>query len=134
VEQRGFSGMDVASNDLFSLAEQKLGWLENRQRVLARNVANADTPNYQPRDEQPFESALSAFTVAPVQTNPMHMSASDAEPGVVTVSSSERAPDGNQVSIESEMTKVADTDSQQLFVTNLYSKYMAMFDTALGKG
>ncbi len=126
--------MDVSSTDLFGLAERKLGWLEDRQRVLAQNVANADTPKYQPRDEQPFASALSAFTITPVQTNPMHMSASDAEPGVVTASSSERSPDGNQVSVASEMTKVADTDNQQRFVTNLYSKYMAMFATALGKG
>jgi flagellar basal-body rod protein FlgB len=126
--------MDMSSTDLFGLAEQKLGWLENRQRVLASNVANADTPNYQPRDEQPFESALSAFTVTPTQTNPMHMSASDAEPGVVVVSSGNRAPDGNQISIEAEMTKVADTENQQQLVTNLYSKYMSMFATALGKG
>ena len=126
--------MDVSSTDLFGLAEQKLGWLENRQRVLARNVANADTPNYQARDEQPFESALSAFTVAPVRTNPMHLSAADTEAGVVVARSGDRAPDGNQVSIEAEMTKVADTDDQQRFVTNLYSKYMSMFATALGKG
>ena len=126
--------MEVSSTDLFGLAERKLGWLEDRQRVLAQNVANADTPKYQPRDEQPFASALSAFTITPVQTNPMHMSANDAEPGVVKVSSNGRSPDGNQVSVETEMTKVADTDNQQRFVTNLYSKYMAMFATALGKG
>ncbi len=126
--------MDVSSTDLFGLAERKLSWLEDRQRVLAQNVANADTPNYQSRDEQPFGSALSAFVITPVQTNPMHISAVSAESGVITVRGDGRAPDGNQVSIETEMTKVADTDNQQRFVTNLYSKYMAMFATAIGKG
>ncbi len=126
--------MDVSSSDLFSLAERKLGWLEDRQQVLARNIANSDTPNYQPRDERPFESTLSALDVAPVQTSPMHLSGSSPDAGIITVQSTDRAPDGNQVSVESEMTKVADTDNQQRFVTNLYSKYMSMFSTALGKG
>ena len=126
--------MDVSTTDLFGLAERKLGWLEDRQRVLAQNVANADTPNYQSKDEQPFGNALSAFTITPVQTNPMHLSTANAMSGVITVRGSGRSPDGNQVSIETEMTKVADTDNQQRFVTNLYSKYMAMFATALGKG
>ncbi len=126
--------MDVSSSDLFSLAERKLGWLEDRQQVLARNIANSDTPNYQPRDERPFESTLSALDVVPVQTSPMHLSGSSPDGGIITVQSTDRAPDGNQVSVESEMTKVADTDNQQRFVTNLYSKYMSMFSTALGKG
>lgn len=126
--------MNGVSNDLFGLAEQKLGWLEDRQRVLARNVANANTPNYQPQDEQPFASALTTLGLAPVQATPMQMSIGAADAGVVAVRSSERAPDGNGVSIEAEMTKVADTDNQQRLVTNLYSKYMAMFATALGKG
>ena len=126
--------MTVSTTDLFGLAERKLGWLENRQRVLAQNIANSDTPNYQSRDEQPFGSALSAFSIEPVQTNPMHISAASTGSDVTAVRSDGRAPDGNQVSIEAEMTKVADTDNQQRFVTNLYSKYMAMFATALGKG
>lgn len=126
--------MDVSTTDLFGLAERKLNWLEGRQRVLAQNIANADTPNYQSHDERPFESVLSAFTVALVRTNPVHISTANSETGIIAVRSSGRAPDGNQVSIETEMTKVADTDNQQRLVTNLYSKYMAMFATALGKG
>lgn len=126
--------MDVSSTDLFALAERKLGWLEQRQQVLARNIANSDTPNYQPRDEQPFNSAVSALSVTPVQTSPMHLSGGSPDAGLITVQGSDRAPDGNQVSVENEMTKVADTDNQQRFVTNLYSKYMSMFSTALGKG
>ncbi|MHA1152522.1 MAG: flagellar basal body protein, partial [Alphaproteobacteria bacterium] len=30
-------------------------WLSQRQKVLADNIANADTPNYQPRDLNPSE-------------------------------------------------------------------------------
>ncbi len=126
--------MDVSSTDLFGLAERKLDWLESRQRVLAQNVANSDTPNYQARDEQPFSSSLSALTVTPVQTNAMHIAGGGTDAGTIAVRGSGRSPDGNEVSVEAEMTKVAETDNQQRFVTNLYGKYMAMFNTALGKG
>ncbi len=126
--------MDVSSTDLFAMAQRKLGWLESRQQVLARNIANADTPNYQPQDERPFDETLSTLSVTPVQTSPMHLAIGGSDPGVVAVQGDSRSPDGNSVSVESEMTKVADTDNQQRLVTNLYSKYMSMFATALGKG
>ena len=130
----GPGGMELSSTDLFGLAERKLDWLQNRQRVLAQNVANADTPNYQARDERPFSSTLSALEVTPVQTDAMHLAGGGTDPGTFEIQSSGRSPDGNAVSVEAEMTKVAETDNQQRFVTNLYGKYMAMFNTALGKG
>ena len=126
--------MDVASTDVFAMAQRKLGWLEERQQVLASNVANADTPNYRPSDEAPFASALSELSLTPVLTNPMHIAIGDPQAGIIPEQSDGRAPDGNEVSIEAEMTKVADTDNQQRMVTNLYGKYMSMFETALGKG
>ena len=45
----------------------------------------------------------------------------------------ERAPDGNAVSIEEQLTKVADTDGAHALVTNLYRKYLGLYRIALGK-
>ena len=42
--------------DLLALTERRMAWLENRQRVLAGNIANADTPGYLPRDVRSFAS------------------------------------------------------------------------------
>ena len=39
---------------LFSMLRSRLGYLAERQRLIAENVANADTPNYVPRDLRPF--------------------------------------------------------------------------------
>ena len=41
-----------ASGDLPGLAalRTRMQWHQERQRVLAENVANSDTPNYKPRD------------------------------------------------------------------------------------
>jgi flagellar basal body rod protein FlgB len=45
----------------------------------------------------------------------------------------EKAPDGNQVSVDVQMEKIAQTDSQHEAVAAIYQKYISMFRMALGK-
>lgn len=47
---------EARAPDLLKLTERRMAWLETRQRVLAGNIANADTPGYQPRDVRSFAS------------------------------------------------------------------------------
>ena len=59
---------------LFALAEQRLAWADQRQAVLAQNVANAATPGFQPSDLPSFASTLaSVASVTPVRTQPGHL-------------------------------------------------------------
>ena len=126
--------MSAGQSDLLSLAATRLQWLDDRQRVLARNIANSDTPGYVPRDEQPFSSTLADQVSAPVQTSPLHLSGTLDTGSAVVARPRQRSIDGNAVQVDEELTKVADTDTQQRLVTNLYGKYMSMYSTALGKG
>ncbi len=126
--------MDAGQSDLLSLAATRLQWLDDRQRVLARNIANSDTPGYVPRDEQPFSTTMANQVSAPVQTNPMHLSGTLDTSSTVVTRPTQRSIDGNAVQVDEQLTKVADTDTQQRLVTSLYSKYMSMYSTALGKG
>jgi flagellar basal-body rod protein FlgB len=124
-------GTDIA---LFDVAEQKLQWLDARQSQLSQNIANADTPGYRARDVKPFASALDQFTITPARTSPLHLAAYSIDlPGTVEATA-ERAPDGNDVALEDELTKVAQDDTSQALVGNLWTSYMGMFMTALGKG
>lgn len=51
--------MDFSKIPLFQGLVQKMGWLAQRQQVLARNIANANTPGFKPKDiEKPDFSAL----------------------------------------------------------------------------
>ena len=118
--------------DLLSLAADRLQWLDDRQRVLARNIANSDTPGYVPRDEQPFSATLANQVSAPVRTDPMHLSGTLDTASTVATRPRQRSIDGNAVQVDAELTKVADTDTQQRLVTGLYGKYMSMYSTALG--
>jgi flagellar basal-body rod protein FlgB len=126
--------MNTGQTDLLGLAASRLGWLDDRQRVLARNIANADTPGYVPRDEQSFSKSLADQTMAPAQTNAMHLAGSADLAGTTMERPRQRSIDGNAVALDEQMTKVADTDTQQRLVTTLYGKYMSMYSTALGKG
>ncbi len=128
--------MDPTRIAVFDLAEQRLAWTERRQALLARNVANATTPSFHPQDLVPFAQTLSRMSaVAPVRTQPGHMS------GTVDTSAQSparnrpaaRAPDGNTVALDKELTKVADTETIQSLTTAVYKQYMGMFNSALGR-
>jgi flagellar basal-body rod protein FlgB len=41
--------------------------------------------------------------------------------------------DGNGVMLDEQLIKVADTETTQNLVTNIWKTYMGMFSTALGK-
>ena len=125
------------SNDgisLFDLAEQRLGWLDRRQGVLAQNIANANTPGYVPKDLQPFAQTLAQAMPELAMTNPAHLRGPAAlgrtDP---RQRPAEKAPDGNAISVEDQLTKVADTDGAQALVTNLYHKYLGLFRIVIGK-
>lgn len=129
--------MALTDIGIFDLAQKRLAWLSQRHTLLAQNVANADTPHFQPRDLVPFAATLSRSAAAaqPVRTNPMHLAGSQ-DNGLATdntILPEQRAPDGNAVSLEQELTKVAETVDAHQLVTNLYSAYFGMFRTVIGR-
>lgn len=63
----------------------------------------------------------------------MHLAGTSSGQSVQRIRPRERAPDGNSVSMEDQLTKVADTAGTQELVANLYRKYHGMFRTALGR-
>ena len=60
--------MDLNKLDVFRLTNSKMGWLSERQTVLAQNIANADTPGYKAKDLKApdFSSMLNKGTNVPV--------------------------------------------------------------------
>ena len=123
--------MDPTEIGLFRLAEQRLAWVDRRQELLAQNVANANTPGYRPQDLAGFSGLLGSIALA--QTSPMHISAAGHAAAEALQHVAERAPAGNGVSIEAEMSKVADTAGIQELVLNLEHGYMGMFRTVIGR-
>ena len=50
--------MDLASTKIAALASSKMRWASERQKIVAENIANADTPRYRARDLVPFSALL----------------------------------------------------------------------------
>jgi len=119
--------------DLFALAEARLGWIGQRQTVLAQNIANADTPGYRARDVVPFATVLAGAQLAPEVTQPNHFAGRGLLASYSQTVPRERTPNGNAVQTEDELTKVADGETNAGLVGNLWKTYMSMYMTALGR-
>jgi flagellar basal-body rod protein FlgB len=125
--------MDLSDTPLFALADRRLAWVDARQTLLAQNVANADTPHWQSRDVTPFAAALQQATVALVRTDPAHLAPPGGGAPGAQATIVERAPDGNAISLDKELVKIADTDGVHELVTNLTKKYLGLVRTSIGR-
>ncbi len=54
----------MIANDVFDLAARQASWLLARQRVVAQNVANANTPGYKTADLEAVRGHLAVGFVA----------------------------------------------------------------------
>lgn len=113
-------------------------WLGDRQRVLAQNIANANTPDYAPKDlvEPDFASHLrSGGTLRMQVTDASHaIGGGGAAQRQETVRSPFAATiSGNSVDLESELRKVSETGVRYQTMVNLYQKHIALLKTAIGR-
>lgn len=128
--------------NLFAALAKRMDWLGQRQRVLADNIANSDTPKFVPRDlqEGQFAALLNRRVgqVEPRLTSAGHMRGAAAQEGparaVAQKEPYETSPSGNAVVLEEQLIKVAKTQDDYQIMTNLYRKHMEMFRTALRGG
>ena len=84
-------------------------WLQKRQSILAENIANLSTPGYVPQDAPDFVSTLQNAAGSLTRTNPLHLPALPS-PSLDLLEKQQVAPDGNAVTMEDQLTKVADTE------------------------
>ncbi len=125
--------MDPTDIGLFRLAERRLSWVDQRQALLAQNIANANTPGYRAQDLPSFAATLAGQGEALARTDPAHLAGAPSTAGARQQRGAGKAPNGNTVSMEQQLGKVADTSSTQELVTNLYHKYQGLFRTVLGR-
>ena len=130
--------MSLDAIPLFGLFKAKMGYETQRQRTLAENVANSDTPGYAPSDLKPFSAsvatqAAAAGGAAPVRTSPMHLAGRARSSGAMrpqTTPDSEARLDGNQVVLEEQMLKLSDSRGAYDAAVSLYQQSLAMLRTA----
>ena len=136
----------MAINDLpiLSALRTKMQWHQERQRVLAENISNANSPNFKPRDlvEPKFDNKGSSVagtmgSLTMMRTSSSHMSVSGGggqsfngdggKSGFLT------RPAGNSVNLEDQMLKVSANQMDYAAATSLYSRSLGLLKTAIGK-
>lgn len=135
--------MTTENISLFTAMSAKMRYLDQRQKLISQNVANANTPGYAPMDlkEVDFGRVLTNVTrsnqVRPATTQPGHMPApnavEDARSGKMR-HTYEVAPAGNAVVIEEQMVNANAINLDYNLMTSLYQKNVGMIKTALGRG
>jgi flagellar basal-body rod protein FlgB len=133
--------MDLFNIPLFHRITERMNWLGAREKVIATNIANADTPSYQPKDVVPLDFGdhlKKLAAVEPERTDPKHMvgTVPPAEPvdSKKQRKTYETAPAGNSVVIEEQMMKLSQTQADYNQIVNLYRKHVDMLKTAIGRG
>ena len=132
--------MGIADLPALAALRTRMQWHQQRQRVLAENIANSDTPNFKPRDlEEPTFTPQGSPTgtsgaLALARTDPGHM----VLPGSSASFNDDKnfyetRPAGNSVSMEDQMMKVAANQMDYQAATSLYSKSLGLLMTAIGK-
>ena len=115
----------------------RMQWHQERQKVLADNVANSDTPNFRPRDldELKFDAFGPAVAGGSLmRTNVAHQAVPEGESTFArTDSGFAIRPAGNAVTLEDEMMKVANNQMDFQLATGLYTQGLALIRTAVGK-
>lgn len=131
--------MDFSKINLFSMLKTKMGYLAERQDVLSQNIANVDTPGYRPKDlkELDFDRMVQteSHRLQLRATDPSHQAQKEKPFDFRTMEQRktyETNPTKNQVVVEEQMMKVAETKLEYDMATNLYRKMSAMFKTAIG--
>ncbi len=133
--------MNFSEIPLVSMINARLGWLGQRQQVLADNIANTETPGYQPKDLEPleFRSVLDAEQTGARQiaaTHPAHFPGPGSGHAFAQATAGEAQvvdATGNSVMLETELIKVGQTAMDYQLTTNLYRKTMSMVRAALGR-
>ena len=124
---------------LFATLKSRLGYLGDRQQVIAQNVANTDTPGFTPSDMKPFTLPGAPGTmhtlapIAPVMTSPMHMAGTaPTRLKVKPIASpdSETTLDGNSVVLEEEMMRMSQARMDYDTAVSFYNQSLAMIQTA----
>ena len=123
-----------AQIDTMRMARDLGAHAAQRQRVIATNVANADTPGYHARDLPDFEESLRRGSLELRTTRAGHLAAGlSGTPVRAIEAEGEPSPNGNTVSIEDELVRQADAKRQFDLSLSVYQSGLSLLRTSLGR-
>lgn len=122
--------------EILQLAQGLAAHSAARQSVVARNIANADTPGFKAQDIAPFAESYGQQKTASLRsTRAGHIGGPgrSAEPATTLTPSAESSPNGNSVSLEGEMVKASETRYQHDLALAVYKSTLGIIRMSLGR-
>jgi flagellar basal-body rod protein FlgB len=129
----------VTDLPLVSMLKTRMHWHQTRQKLLAENVSNADTPGFKPKDLKEPVFAPNGRPAGGVlgieRTSVSHLAGESGQAGEDPTNARrfETTPSGNAVNLEDEMLKVSQNQSDFQLAASLYQKSLQMLRIAAGK-
>lgn len=123
--------------EIFQMAQGLATHASARQSAIATNVANADTPGYRARDIAPFEQSYRGDDGpgAMRATRGGHLANGDNKTDFVTIDRpGPSSPNGNTVSIETEMMKATEVRHDHEMALSVYQTSLGILRTSMGRG
>lgn len=124
--------------DIFRMSHAMATHAGVRQAAVAQNMANADTPGYAARDIAPFQTLYEAQDgmTMPHATREAHILGQGprSEFAPSAREGAQRDPNGNSVSLETEMLNAVDVKRQHDRAIAIYRSSLTLLRTALGRG
>ena len=121
--------------EIFQMAGAMARHAETRQTMVAQNIANADTPGYKARDIASFaETYRTQDTSAMHATRAGHLTSSTQPYTARTIAGAgSESPNGNNVSLETEMVKAASVRQEHDQALAIYQASLGILRSSLGR-
>lgn len=104
----------------------------DRLSLIAENVANADTPGYRARDLPDFAAIYDDGALPLRQSRTGHLAGGSAQPATI-LNEGGASPDGNTVSLETEMVRAAGVRQDHAMALAVYRSASEIVRSALGR-
>lgn len=123
----------MADLRITSMAHDLMAHAASRQTVVARNMANADTPGFRAMELPSFAETLERGSSLKA-TRAGHIGWDEGRPeSEAREVRAEAAPNGNTVSLETEMMRSAEIRQQHDMGLSIYSTVSQIKSMALGR-
>ncbi|MEM5476671.1 FlgB family protein [Pacificibacter sp. AS14] len=123
--------------DIFQMASGLAKHASTRQETIAKNIANADTPEYRAKDIASFEETYSdeATGTSMKSSRAGHLHGNDAQntPIKFVDAPGPSSPNGNSVTLEAEMMKATEVRHQHDLAMSVYKSSMNILRTSIGR-
>lgn len=121
--------------ELTRMAQALAAHSGSRLAVVARNIANADTPGFRAMDLPEFAKTYATSAPAMRATLPGHLGTSpERQQPLARITTGADAPNGNSVSLETEMVKGVEVRQQHDMALAVYKSVSDILRTSLGRG